>query len=95
MDERSVRFWRVVLLGIFGAPVAGAVLLYAVDTALLSTRSEPFGTVTRYAATRLKNGQTEIYYNNAIERRCVHALFPHRGLAPCWYLRRSELERIG
>ena len=32
--------------------------------------------------------------NVVIERPCVHSLFPHLGLSPCWYLKRNSQKPI-
>jgi len=92
MDDRSVRRWRRALLAAGAGLVLAGALTWTVDT--LAAHRRPLDTVTLYVATKLKNGQTEIYYNQPITEACVRALFPHGGRTPCWYLRRSPLKRI-
>jgi len=51
--------------------------------------------VTFYYATALKNGRVEVFYDQPQTEACVHALFPHLGLSPCWYAVRRTVRRIG
>jgi hypothetical protein len=60
---------------------------YLADYFTLRASKQPFGTVQvrRYYAMPLKGGKTE-YGDAGVENEtCVHALFPHSGVAPCWY----------
>ena len=52
-------------------------------------------TVQRYDAIPKKNGKVEFAYEEPVSETCVHALFPHLGYAPCWYLQRHSEQRIG
>jgi beta-lactamase regulating signal transducer with metallopeptidase domain len=52
---------------------------------------DPVDSVTLYYATKLKNGQVEIYYHQPVAQPCVKALVPHLGLGPCWYVRRTKV----
>jgi hypothetical protein len=57
----------------------------------------PYGTVDiqKFYAIGLKNKKTEFDYNVPPETvTCVHALFPHFGFEPCWYLEREKIQRI-
>jgi hypothetical protein len=54
----------------------------------------PFGLVTVYQAAAMKSGKVEVYYSNPSHEVCVHALFPHEGHAPCWYLNRAPIKLI-
>jgi len=48
-------------------------------------------TVHRFYRIPLKSGKTEVQYDGDYTYDCVHALFPHFGDKPCWYLsRRTE-----
>lgn len=47
-----------------------------------------------YYAVALKDGKTEFIMLNPETRACVHALFPHFGDAPCWYLEGHKRQRI-
>ena len=51
--------------------------------------------VTFYYATTLKNGRVEVFYDQPQTEACVHALFPHLGLSPCWYAAQRSVRRIG
>jgi hypothetical protein len=59
-----------------------------------ATAGEPFGNVTFYFATMLKNGRTEIFYDQPQTEICIRALFPHAGYRPCWYAVRSRIRTI-
>jgi hypothetical protein len=66
--------------------------LYSGDYLVLRYRivrkREPFGTVTvyRYYAIQKKANKTEYVFLDSQSETCVHALFPHLGDLPCWYL---------
>src|SRR4029077_884595 len=70
--------------------------VYASDYAWLEyrighdTAGQAFGSVTFYYATALKNGRTEIFYDQPQTEICVQALFPHAGYPPCWDAARSQ-----
>jgi hypothetical protein len=72
---------------------------YAADYAIfryrLSTNRQPYGqfTVSSYDAVQQKNGKTEFIFNPPEPQTCVHALFPHAGFVPCWYLQRHTEPR--
>jgi hypothetical protein len=75
-------------------------LLYLVDDLsvryrTLAGKGGPVDEVTFYYATMLKNGRVEVFYDQPQTEVCVHALFPHRGLYPCWYVARHTVLRIG
>jgi hypothetical protein len=71
--------------------------VYASDYAWLEyrigheTAGQAFGSVTFYYSTLLKNGRTEIFYDQPQTEICVQALFPHAGYRPCWYAARSQV----
>jgi hypothetical protein len=50
--------------------------------------------VTIYEAAEQKSGRVEIYFDHPEVRECVHALFPHFGDPPCWYLQRHPIQLI-
>ena len=56
---------------------------------------DPVGEVTYYIATMLKNGRVEVFHDQPQIEVCVHALFPHLGYRPCWYVARHTVRRIG
>jgi hypothetical protein len=89
--------------------LAGAVLLlglvYAGDYLLLRYRvaypkaGDAFGSVVmeRLYAIPQKNGATEYEFDARrpeVNTPCVHSLFPHFGLSPCWHLKRNSQKPI-
>ena len=72
------------------------VIAFVWDVAFLHFSQTPTATITikRYYAVALKNGKTEIDHADPITQMCVNAMFPHRGYAPCWYLRRHNEKEI-
>jgi len=74
--------------------------LYAGDYLVLRYRiaanREPFGSVQirLYYAVPQKDKKTEFYFLDPQTQPCVHALFPHMGNSPCWYLSRRTQQRI-
>jgi hypothetical protein len=74
-------------------------IAYAVDYAVfryrVSTNRQPFGeiTITSYDAVEQKSGKTQFIFNPPQAETCVHALFPHDGYIPCWYLQRHTEQR--
>ena len=58
------------------------------------TAAQAFGSVTFYYATVLKNGRTEIFYDQPQTEVCVQALFPHAGYRPCWYAVKSTVRTV-
>jgi hypothetical protein len=73
--------------------IVGAALcvIYMADAFALRGSNHPFGTVQvrRYYAMPLKGGKTE-YGNAGVEdETCVHSMFPHADLPPCWYASRK------
>jgi hypothetical protein len=41
-----------------------------------------------------KDGRAEFVFGPKQTVTCVHAIFPHMGNAPCWYVQRSAQEPI-
>lgn len=85
----------------FVAAVGGATLIaYIADFAVfqyrVSSNRQPYGqiTVSSYDAVPQKNGKTEFIFNPPEPQTCVHAMFPHSGFVPCWYLQRHTEPRI-
>ena len=89
---------RLIVVGI-SVVLAGTLLAYAVDYIVFRYRvaanRQPFGqmTVSRYDAVKQKSGKTEFIFNPPERQTCVHALFPHSGFVPCWYLQRHTEPR--
>jgi len=72
-------------------------VLYTGDYAWVRLRgSNAFGTVLvkPYYAVRQKNGKPDYYFLDPQTQACVHALFPHLGDPPCWYLSGHARRRI-
>ena len=98
--RHSDLFWRRLILGAPLAIALGVVLVYVADDLSVRYRmtlrraNDPLDTVTLYVATKLKNGQVEIFYNQPVTEVCVRALFPHLGHTPCWYVRRATLKLV-
>ena len=85
--------------------VALVALVYAGDYVAVRLRAafprlgSAFGSVQmeRLYAIPLKNGRTEYELGARqpeVTAQCVHALFPHFGYNPCWYLRRNSEKPI-
>ena len=77
--------------------LALAGLLYGGDWLAARSRGPgAFGSVVvqPYYAVALKDGKTEFFMLSPEPRPCVHALFPHFGAAPCWYLEGHRRQRI-
>jgi hypothetical protein len=76
-----------------------ALISYATDYVAFRyrvvTERQPFGqiTINSYDAVQQKNGKTEFIFNPPQPQTCVHALFPHAGFVPCWYLQRHTEPR--
>jgi hypothetical protein len=89
------RFFAIVALLI----ATLAALLYAGDYAVFRFRAgrnqNPYGSVmvTHYYAVLQKNGKTAFLFDPPSPQTCVHALFPHGGFSPCWYLARHPEQR--
>jgi len=98
LKARIGRFLRrSIVVGFLGA--AGITLVaYAADCAVFRHRlgtNAAFGqmTVSSYDAVQQKNGKTVFMFNPPEPQTCVHALFPHAGFVPCWYLQRHTEPR--
>ena len=64
-----------------------------------ATTTDPFETITalRILAIDEKGGKTEYDVDPVQPQQtgvCVHALFPHNGSLPCWYLKRKFAQPI-
>lgn len=88
--------WQRLLL------IAGALLLliYLGDTISIVYRipngREQFGAVEvqKLLAVPQKDHKTEFIADPPQEQQCVHSLFPHLGLTPCWYLARHAIQQV-
>jgi len=92
---------RLVLIGL----VALIAIVYSYDFASVRIRmmhptaSDPFEIITalRILAIGEKGNKTEYDFDPVQPQQtavCVHALFPHNGDLPCWYLKKKFAEPI-
>ncbi|HYL46313.1 MAG TPA: hypothetical protein VEU52_04755 [Candidatus Limnocylindrales bacterium] len=51
--------------------------------------------VTFYYSTTLKNGKSEIFFDQPQKEICSRSLYPQLGHRPCWYARRNNIVSIG
>ncbi len=92
------RLWRI-FFGAILAVIAAAALAYGLDYSVFriraSTNRNAYGSVTvnHYYAILQKNGKTQFIFDPPQAQTCVHALFPHEGWLPCWYLTRHPDRR--
>lgn len=90
--HRGVR-WAVAVL------VAAPFVLYAAEDLSIRARfprREPFAQVTvhRYYALHKSKEKMTVINTEPQSETCVHALFPHLGYEPCWYLERHPEQRV-
>lgn len=96
---------RTIVKRILIAALAALAIVYAGDFVSVRVRmlqpkpDNPFETVTalRILAIAEKNGKTEYTIDQLQPQQtavCVHALFPHNGDPPCWYLKRKFAQPI-
>ncbi len=94
----KARLWRI-FFGAILAAIAAAALAYGLDYAVFriraATNRNAYGSVTvnHYYAILQKNGKTQFIFDPPQAQTCVHALFPHEGSLPCWYLSRHPDQR--
>ncbi|HXM67967.1 MAG TPA: hypothetical protein VN911_14635 [Candidatus Acidoferrum sp.] len=99
LRDRIKHFLKRLLLVAFSAVFSIGLIGYAVDYVAfryrVATNRQPFGqfTINSYDAVLQKNGKTEFIFNPPEPQTCVHALFPHAGFVPCWYLQRHTEPR--
>jgi len=53
-----------------------------------------FDQVTIIEAGEVKGGKLEYYTDQPQMQTCVHAVFPHFGDAPCWYVKRHTTKML-
>ena len=70
---------------------AVTVVAYAADTLIFLVRGSPTSAVTvqKFMEIPLKGQKEEYDYLGQAQISCAVALFPHRGMDPCWHLRRN------
>ena len=86
---------RQIATGIGLSTAIAALVTYAADSLVFTLRQNPVASVTvqPYLAVPQKNGRIQFMFEYARNQPCVRALFPHRGISPCWYLRRHTEQR--
>jgi hypothetical protein len=88
------------LITAIAALLALSALTFVADYSVLryriATNRNPYGSVTVYVyySVAEKNNKTEFLSSHKENDTCVHSLFPHMGLPPCWYLTRHTEQRI-
>jgi|HubBroStandDraft_2_1064218.scaffolds.fasta_scaffold114735_2 hypothetical protein len=90
---------RRIFLGFVLLLLGTVLLLFCADFLLfrlrVATNRNPYGSVvvSHYYAVLQKNGKTQFIFDPPAAENCVHALFPHSGMKPCWYLSRHPEQR--
>jgi len=99
LRDRIKHFLKQLILIGFSLLLGVALIGYATDYLVFRYRvaanRQPFGqfTINSYDAVQQKNGKTQFLFNPPATQTCVHALFPHAGFVPCWYLQRHTEPR--
>jgi hypothetical protein len=95
LRERIRRFFLAVLFSVLAAAIVAFSLDFIVFRIRVAANRNPYGTVTvnHYYAVLMKNGKTQFIFDPPQPETCVHALFPHAGSMPCWYLSRHPDRR--
>jgi hypothetical protein len=91
-----LRLIRRFLLGAAILSAAAYLLDYVVLRVRMASNRNPTGTVTIRPVYEVpqKNRSTEYLLGDLEDRTCVHALFPHSGYSPCWYLSSHKEQHI-
>jgi hypothetical protein len=95
----DLRRWvRRIVLGMLLFAISAVLLAYAADSVVFRirvARGKAYSSVvvSHYYAVRQKNGKTQFIFDPPAPENCVHALFPHAGCEPCWYLTRHPEQR--
>lgn len=89
------RLFAIAILSALAITLIAYVIDYAVFRYKVAGNHGAYGQVMVYSydAVAQKNGKTEFIFNPPENQTCVHALFPHSGYEPCWYLRRHSEPR--
>ncbi|SRR5579862_3370428 len=95
LRDRLRRIFLAFVLFVLATALLAFGLDFAVFRLRLATNRNPYGSVvvTRYYAVAQKNGKTQFIFDPPASEVCVHALFPHSGVWPCWYLTRYPEQR--
>jgi len=89
---------RVLGIAVLGMAVVAAVVYvldYGVFRIRVAANWNPYGSVTvdPYYAVAQKSGKTQFIFQEPQPQTCIHALLPHSGFSPCWYLSRHPEPR--
>ncbi|MGH9496521.1 MAG: hypothetical protein ACRD3B_16080 [Candidatus Sulfotelmatobacter sp.] len=90
---------RRIFVGTLLTALAAVVLAFGVDFTVFriraATNHNAYGmvTVNHYYAILQKNGKTQLIFDPPQAESCVHAIFPHSGMQPCWYLSKHTDQR--
>ena len=95
LRARLRRLLVVSVLTIVGAAALAFVVDYAIFRLRVAANWNPYGSVVvdHYDAIPQKSGKTELIFDLPQPQTCVHAVFPHGGSPPCWYLSRHPEQR--
>jgi len=90
---------RTILIRALASLAAAVALAYLVDSFVIwrkasSDHAAAFGTVQVLLTTPSKGNRLEIFADQPQTVTCVHALFPHYGASPCWYVQRHSTQII-
>lgn len=75
--------------------LVAVIVLYLVDWGFLrvrAARGTAYGSVqvNQYLSTTLKGNKAEYDYLGTAAQSCVHAIFKHDALQPCWWVERHK-----
>lgn len=90
---------RRIFVGSIVSIALAAALVFIVDYAIFQVRAaanwNPYGStiVHHYYAVAQKSGKTEFIFDPPANQTCIHAMLPHAGYLPCWYLSRHPEQR--
>jgi len=98
LETNASRVRRFVLWTLVGL-IAAAGLIFCLDFMVFKVRAaakwNAYGSVTvnHYYAVAQKSGKTQLIFDPPQAQTCIHALFPHAGMLPCWYLTKHPDQR--
>ena len=95
LRDRLRRLFVGAALGLLGVAALVYGVYFAVFRIRAATNRNAYDSVTvnHYYAILQKNGKTQLIFDPPQAQTCVHALFPHGGSLPCWYLSRHPDQR--
>jgi hypothetical protein len=95
MLPKLKRILGIAVLALASVAAAVYVVDYAVFRIRVAANWNPYGSVTvePYYAVAQKSGKTQFIFQEPQPQTCIHALLPHSGYSPCWYLSRHPEPR--